>query len=251
MRKIKSFAGVHFWRSQEWLEALPRFIRRKQTPAAASRAADAVRPALHLGYDVARIEDEETMKFNMSDRSLFAILLRSPWWISFAIVAVVALVFKLALPEASIVFGILSGLPFIVIGSIAAWRQLRAPSPSVVNDTLQAAQEMSWREFAGALERSWRAAGYQVTRLDSVGADFMLEKEGRITVAGCKRWKAGTHGIEPLRQLDQTAQQREAAHSLYLALGDINDNARRFAADKRIRIVQGAELAQLLRGASR
>lgn len=38
------------------------------------------------------------MKLKMAEKSLFAILLRSPWWVSFSLVAVFALASKALLP---------------------------------------------------------------------------------------------------------------------------------------------------------
>ena len=39
------------------------------------------------------------MRFKMSERSLFALLLRSPWWVSFLAALAVALVARLVLPD--------------------------------------------------------------------------------------------------------------------------------------------------------
>jgi restriction system protein len=39
------------------------------------------------------------MKFKMSEKSLFAILLRSPWWVSFLIGALLVLLTRVFLPE--------------------------------------------------------------------------------------------------------------------------------------------------------
>ena len=76
------------------------------------------------------------MKFKMAEKSLFAILLRSPWWISFAIAVAFGLASKALLPAQYFVFGALGGLPFVVIGVIAAWRQFSAPSTAHVEGTL-------------------------------------------------------------------------------------------------------------------
>ena len=68
------------------------------------------------------------MKLKMAEKSLFAILLRSPWWISFALAGVVSMAARLLLPAAYADVGMMGGLPFAVIGCIAFWRQARAPS---------------------------------------------------------------------------------------------------------------------------
>ena len=90
------------------------------------------------------------MKWAMNENSLFAILLRSGWWVSFAVAAALIAVSFVLLPEPYRVFGIVTGLPFVVIGAMAAWRQLQAPSSARIDRTLAAVRAMTWLDFAGA-----------------------------------------------------------------------------------------------------
>jgi restriction system protein len=78
------------------------------------------------------------MKLKMALTSLLAILLHSSWWISVAIAAVIGLIGAALLPEGFRVIGALSGLPFGVIGAIAAHRQWQLPSAARVAQTQQA-----------------------------------------------------------------------------------------------------------------
>ena len=50
------------------------------------------------------------------------------------------------------------------------------------------------------------------------------------------------------RDLDTLKVAREADEAIYVAIGGITDKARRYAAEHRIRLIEGAALAQLLRG---
>ena len=59
----------------------------------------------------------------MAKNSLFAVLLRSPWWVSAVIGLVLALLALALLPEQLRAVGAVSGLPFAVIGVMAARRQ--------------------------------------------------------------------------------------------------------------------------------
>ena len=92
------------------------------------------------------------MNWQLNENSLFAILLRSSWWISFAIAGAVTAVAVALLPDAYKGFGAMTGLPFVVIGAIAAWRQLQAPSAARIDRTLAAVRGMSWVEFSRAVE---------------------------------------------------------------------------------------------------
>ena len=79
------------------------------------------------------------MKFPMAKDSLFAILMRSPWWISIVAAAGVVAAVRLVVPE---VYAFFAALPFIVIGAAAGWRQLRAPSAARVAGTLEAVRDV-------------------------------------------------------------------------------------------------------------
>jgi restriction system protein len=191
------------------------------------------------------------LKFRMSENSLFAILLRKPWWISLAAACLVALLAAVALPRQYAGYGIVSGLPFLAICVIAAIRQAGTPSAAQAAATIEQARSMSWNAFSAAMEEGLRRDGYDVTRLAIPEADFSISKAGRVSLVSCKRWKAASSGFEPLRDLRRCIEAREAQHGIYVAVGEINEKARRFAAQNGIRLMRGAELATLLRGAGR
>ena len=182
----------------------------------------------------------------MAKNSLFAILLRSPWWISLAIVAVFALASAALLPPQYVVFGLMGAIPFLVIGCIAAWRQLRAPSERTVEQTLERAAAMPWRDFRDALERAYRDQGFTVGRLDGQPADLQLTLGAQTTLVAAKRWKAASHGVEPLRALDQARRAHDASLAVYVTLGEVNDATRRFADKHAIGLLNGVALVQLL-----
>lgn len=186
------------------------------------------------------------MKLKMAENSLFAILLRSPWWISFLVAAAIAAVAMALLPPAYAPFGVVGALPFIVIGGIALSRQWGALSASQIEALLNQVGAMSWNEFAAKLEAAYRSAGYAVERT-SGGADFVLDKGGRTTLVSAKRWKAARQGVEPLRELHAARQAKDADAAVFLSLGPLSDNAADFARSAPIRVLQGAELAVLLR----
>ena len=187
----------------------------------------------------------------MNKNSLFAILLRSPWWISIAVAAGLFAVARMLLPEAYAPYALFVALPFLVIGCYAGWQQLRAPSAKQIAATLESLRALSWDEFSAALEDAYRRDGYTVTRLNVAGANLELTKSARVTLVCGKRWKVARAGIEPLRELNAARQAREAHECIFVAAGDITDNARAFAAEKNIRLLHGAELVKLLPGTKR
>ena len=183
----------------------------------------------------------------MSQNSLFAILLRSPWWVSFVVAGLIGIGASMLLPDPYKLAGALGSLPLVGVGCLAAWRQLRAPSAAQADGALAIAVAQPWRDFADTLQRAWQAGGTQVELLPGPGADLRLTQGGSVTLVNARRWKAATHGAEPLRQLAAAMQAEGAKDGVYvLAQGVLSDSARLLARDSGIVVLQGAGLAQLL-----
>ena len=194
---------------------------------------------------------ENRMKWEMHENSLFAVLLRSPWWVSAAIAAAIGGLIGVLVREEWRIFAVFSSLPFAAISVMAAWRQMKAPSGTRVARTLDTVRAMSWGDFAAALEEGFRRDGYAVSRIDGPDADFEIAKAGRRALVSGKRWKVARAGVEPLRALVGAKVAREADECIYVVAGELTDNARQFAVEKRIRLIAGPELAKLMPSAGR
>jgi restriction system protein len=186
------------------------------------------------------------MKLRMAENSLFAVLLRSPWWVSIAVAVVLALLAGALLPANYRVVGVVSTLPFVVIGALAARRQWRLPSAAQAAQTLQAISRMSWQEFAPRLEDALRRQGYVVQRGRGAVVDFELERQGRRTLVSARRWKSARIGLEALRALQAERAAADASDALYVCLGELTDTARPYAVEHGITVWQAADLARVL-----
>jgi restriction system protein len=189
------------------------------------------------------------MKLKMAKNSLFAVLLRSPWWISMLLVLAFGLASAALLPKAYVPFGVMGALPFFVIGLMALQRQWNVPSAARVAELLERAAALPWRDFADSLDAAYRAQGHRVTRLNVPAADLQLEQAGRTTLVSAKRWKAANHGVEALRDLAAEKERRGAAACIYISAGAVSEKARIYAQEQGIELVSGAALAQLLAAA--
>jgi restriction system protein len=183
------------------------------------------------------------MKWQMAENSLFAVLLRAQWWVSVLVAVGSFGALRLIVPEVYAFFG---SLPFVVIAVVAVWKQLRAPSAAKIAAGLEALRAMPWEEFARALEEGFRRDGYAVKRVQGA-ADFELEKAGRVSLVCARRWKASVTGAEPLRELAAAGEKRGAGECAYVCAGELSDNAKAFALEKKIRRVERAELVMLAR----
>ena len=183
----------------------------------------------------------------MAKNSLYAILLRSPWWMSAALAVGVGGVAWLLLPQAYRGAGVFAGFPFAVIAVLSAWRLRHAPSAARIEQTVQAVAALAWPEFARLLEQAFERDGHTVQRTTGA-ADFDLERKGRRMFVSARRWKAARTGLEPLRELQAARERAEVPDALCICLGELSEQAQAFAAEHRIAIWQAAELAQALRG---
>lgn len=179
----------------------------------------------------------------LRENSLFAVLLRARWWVS----ALVALgVFALVRLVLSADFAFFATLPFIVIAVVVAWKELRQPRGARLEAALEKMRAMSWEEFATGVEEGFRRQGYAVRRAQGI-ADFELEKDGQVTLVCARRWKAARTGVEPLKELASAAETRKAGECVYVVAGELSEQARRLADEKRVRLMEGAGLFALVK----
>ena len=62
------------------------------------------------------------MDLRMNPNSLFAILMRRPWWVSGGIAVGLVALARLVLPQQWFIVGAASAIPFLAIAAIAGWR---------------------------------------------------------------------------------------------------------------------------------
>jgi len=83
-----------------------------------------------------------------------------------------------------------------------------------------------------------------VSRL-AAHADFELVQGSRSTLVACSAGRRRARD-RPAARAGAARRAREAHGCIYVAAGEITEQAREFAAQKSIRLVHGAELAKLL-----
>jgi restriction system protein len=183
---------------------------------------------------------EHLVKFKMAPNSLFAILLRNPWWISFLLAAVISMICAALLPKELVVFGVLGTLPFLVTGCVALKRQWNAPTAAALEAEAARVAELPWKEFSAELEAKFKNQGFAVERLDDKRgkgiADFLLTKSGQTTLVAAKRYKAAVQGVEALEALVAQQEVLGADKVMYVCLGALSEQAEKFARDQGIMV---------------
>ena len=174
--------------------------------------------------------------------SLFAILVRSPFWVSLLLVIGTYFLAQNFVPP---VFAAATTLPWLGTAAFAGWRQFKTPSTSRVAKTLEQLTAMSWPQFSAVITEIFRGEGYSVAAKEDGVVSLVLDRTGYTTLAACRRWKVNETGIVPLRELADAVVSRSARDCVYVTTGTFTDTARAFARQHKVRLLNGVELARL------
>ena len=186
------------------------------------------------------------MKFKMPRNSIFAVLLRSPWWISAAIAALLSVGGFAALPLEYAAMGVFAAIPFAVIAIMAAWAAARAVRNA----------------------RAGRGAGRRRDVLDGFfphGSSRLPARRlrGRAPAGARRRFRpeqgrprrhrrrpaleGGARRRRALAKLQAERERRGAREAICIALGEVPDTALQYARANGVSLMQAPELAKLLR----
>lgn len=188
------------------------------------------------------------MAFRLAENSLFAILLRSPWWYSACAGLFFITLSGIIAGGKFLPLGVFIALPFLGIAGYAAYKQSKLPSQKRVLEVDQQARKMPHTEIAQKIASRYIEQGYDSKPFKSNRTDFELTRSYRKILLSSKRFKAANTGIEPLKQLVAIGEPEEATGYLYVALGEISAAARDYAKQNNIEIIQAHRLAAIFDG---
>jgi len=188
------------------------------------------------------------MAFKMAENSLFAVLLRSPWWDSFLIAAFFIAVSVILGGNTYVILGITAALPFIGIGIAAAVRQSKLPSQKRIVEIAELAQTLPAKDIASKISESYINAGFEIAEFKPNTAELALTRGYRKILLSTKRFKASNTGVGPLKDLVQSGEEVEATSYVFVALGTVSDAAVEYASENKIEIIRAAKLAEFFDG---
>ncbi|MFK7967166.1 MAG: restriction endonuclease [Burkholderiaceae bacterium] len=186
------------------------------------------------------------MKWQMAENSLFAMLLRAPWYTSVGLsLASVGLSFAL-LPGPYVVFGLAASLPFIGIACYVLYKLAQKPRASVVEAVDGRMRQMNAKEFAAELTRLFQQSGHTVEPGKKPPVDLVVTKGWRVSLVNFKKWKAAHLGIEQVRSLYELKDEHEANNVKIVTLGRVSETAGKYAQEHNIEIVGAERLAEMM-----
>lgn len=188
------------------------------------------------------------MAFRMNQNSLFAILLRSPWWYA-VLIGIFVIAVSLAIAGGKfLLLGIFGAIPFLGIGAYAGHKQAQLPSQKRVLEVTSEARKMPAKQIAEKVADSYIQERYDSEVFNGGAAELVLTRGQHKLLLASKRFKAGNTGIAPLKELVAAGESAEATGYLYVALGDISDAAWDYAKQNNIEVIQASRLTAFFDG---
>jgi restriction system protein len=110
-------------------------------------------------------------------------------------------------------------------------------------------RSLPWREFELLLAEAFRLQGYSVVDTGGIadgGIDLVLSKDGQETLVQAKQWKAWKVGVKVVRELFGVQTSRGAQAAIIVTSGRFTEEARRFALESDIVLIDGQALERMI-----
>tara|TARA_R110002110_G_scaffold313564_1_gene526888 strand:- start:2314 stop:3147 length:834 start_codon:yes stop_codon:yes gene_type:complete len=193
------------------------------------------------------------------------LLLVTPWWWS-PIAAVIAfLVFGTVLPatlpiDNPLFLALKGALPMLawafaivlLIPAPFSYLNVRRKRAQLDNQTgLASIRSLSWKQFEELVAEVYYRKGYTVRENvkegPDGGVDIWMEKDGESHIVQCKQWKARKIGVSTVREMYGVMIAEGANSVSVITSGSFTGDARQFSEGKPIELVDGNQLANLVR----
>ena len=110
---------------------------------------------------------------------------------------------------------------------------------------------LSWQDFDRQVAEIYRQQGYGVEEVGGGGADggvdLRIQRDGTTAIVQCKRWKTYKVGVKPIRRLFGVMTAEKRGRAIFITSWVYTDEALRFSESKPVELVDGAQLAEMLR----
>jgi len=195
--------------------------------------------------------------------SIINLLIQCPWWVSVVVSGAAYVSLKFIFPSIdfrsmtanAFAKGLSGAAPFVAlvlllpapIAALNSWRKKRLLDSQKGIDSIRA---LGWREFEELVGEAYRRQGYKVTENPTAGPDegidLVLKKDGGLALVQCKQWKSAKVGVNIVRELLGVMTAKHATSGILITSGVFSQEAKNFAADKPIDLVDGTQLLHLI-----
>jgi restriction system protein len=197
--------------------------------------------------------------------NILDVFVEMPWQFSVGMAAVVFVVFKFILPlfsfENYVIEAFATSLNryahFIALflllpAPVSALNARRKRKQLEDQKDIQSIRALHWKDFEELIAEAYRRKGYSVTENPNVGADggvdVRMTKDGELHLVQCKQWKSNKVGAAIVREMYGIMTAENAASVIVVTSGSFTKDARKFAAGKPIKLIDGPNLVSLISG---
>ena len=190
-------------------------------------------------------------------------LTQLPWWGSVLISCAVYIVMRWVLPsiefESLYLVGLATAAPqvawffaliFLFPGLVSFLKRKQRRLLLDTRSDLESIRKLSWSDFELLIAEAFRRQGYVVEEhggsAPDGGVDLVVGKGGAKTLVQCKHWKSQKVGVSIVRELLGVITAKSASAGIVVTAGDYTADARTFARDNRVRLINGAELVKMI-----
>lgn len=197
------------------------------------------------------------------NETILDILVACPWWVSVAVAGISYCILQFIMPAIEIKSPLLVGIP--KLGPMfAPWVALLLLIPvpfSFLNSIrkkrlldkqkdIESIRSLSWKQFEELVGEAYRRQGYSVLENEGAGpdggVDLWLRKDGSRYLVQCKQWKTLKVGVKVVREMYGLVTAHQAAGAIIITSGLFTQEAKTFARDKPLDLVEGQQLVAMI-----
>lgn len=117
-------------------------------------------------------------------------------------------------------------------------------------DDIDPLMTMSWQEFEYLVGEIYRRRGYTVMETPKGadgGIDLVAQRDGEVLLVQCKQWRTRDVGVSVVRELLGVVAAKRASRGAVVTVGRFTEEARRFAKQTNIELIDGDVLRRQAR----
>jgi restriction system protein len=205
--------------------------------------------------------ERKSMKKNLD---FIEFLAQVPWWISVSLATLFYVSLKFALPalqsQSSLVSEVdmslgpalapVVALAFLAPLGFSLLRSGRRKKLRALKGEIEALQALPWPHFRGLVVEAYRKKGYTVMEgniyEDDPAVDIVLRRGANLYLVQCRYWQNSTLRKREVKNLFALMHARQASGAFLLTTGIFTSEARHYAVERPITLVDGIEIVELL-----
>ncbi|MCD4741115.1 MAG: restriction endonuclease [Desulfobacteraceae bacterium] len=195
---------------------------------------------------------------------ILSLLILCPWYVSVIVSGIVYVSLKYYLPtfepESILYKGIIEiisrfagifAIFFLIPAPISAIQSFRKKALLKNQKDINSIKSLNWRDFEFLVAQAYREQGYRVIENEEVGPDggidLVIKKNSNIYIVQCKQWRSVKVGVKVVREMFGILNSVNAHGVIIITSGLFTQEAKNFAHNKPIDLVEGNELTELIK----